>query len=454
MAPPGDPTMTQLILKINPEYDKILPHMTNEEYEALKQSIKEEGQHFPIIINADHEILDGHHRYRACLDLELEPDFEVKHFEDKLSERMFVIEANLRRRQLNPLDAAKLGVEIEKIEAEKAKQRLSDAGKTGMESRWKDNVVSNETTLNEKGKAMDLAAQKVNLSPTTYYRAKTILEKGTPELQEKIRKNETSIFDAFKQVQQQEHNTIPLKLQIPKTADNLKSELFPTNIWDLPQDRPEGYGSADFRGNCCPVIIDQCLRRYLMPFSPDMKILDPMAGSGTFIDVATALGFETNQIIAYDLTPRREDIQEQDTTSLPLQNKSVNLVFVHYPYWNMWEYSNNNNDFSNCTYTDFLKRVETSYKEYNRVLKEKGYLCVLIGNKRDSGIIDMESDLSLIGQRIFGFLWDKIITIVGDPAGHASSAHGNWGLVSARALKNKWTIQNYDTLLIFRKEAL
>lgn len=199
----GIRTMTQFVLKINPEYDKILPHMTNEEYESLKQSIKVEGQHFPIIINSDYEILDGHHRNRACLDLELEPDFEVKHFEDKLSERMFVIEANLRRRQLNPLDAVKLGVEIEKIEAERAKQRQGQ--RTDLQ---KETLCSIEPNV-DNGRARDLAAQKVNLSPTTYYRAKTVLEKGTPELQEKVRKGKTSIAHAYNVITTQENHKNP-----------------------------------------------------------------------------------------------------------------------------------------------------------------------------------------------------------------------------------------------------
>lgn len=443
--------MLEQTLKINREYQKIVPPLSQVEYDSLKESIKTDGQFFPIITNSNLYILDGHHRNQICLELGIEPDFETRHFDDELSEKMFVIESNLRRRQLNPLDAAKLGIEIEKIESERAKQRLSEAGKIGREIQL--GIVSNETTPESNGKAMDFAAQKVNLSPTTYYRAKTVLEKGSNELQEKVRKNETSIFEAFKQVQQKEHNTIPLKLQIPKTADNLRQELFETNIWVLPNDRPEGYGSADFRGNCDPTIIDQCLRRYLMPFSSDMKILDPMAGSGTFIDVATSLGFDKNQIIAYDLTARREDIQIQDTTCLQLENSSVNLVFCHYPYWDMWKYSEDPRDLSNCSYPEFLKKVEKSFNEFSRVLTSEGYICILIGNKRESGVIDMEADLSLIGQRVFGSLWDKIITIVGDPASHASSAHGNWGLVTARALKNKWTIQNYDTLLVFRKEA-
>ncbi|MFA5365596.1 MAG: ParB N-terminal domain-containing protein [Candidatus Bathyarchaeia archaeon] len=443
--------MTQtLLLKINPEYESLLPPLEKEEYEALKRSIQIDGQHFPITVNADMEVLDGHNRYKVCQELEIEPDFEVKQFEDKLSERMFVVEANLRRRQLNPLDAARLGMEVEKIEAERAKQRQG-ARTDLMEETFP--PIEGKVESKHENESVYKAAKTVGLSPTTYYRAKTILEKASPELQEKVRKNETSIFEAFKQVQQKEHNTIPLKLQIPKTADNLPQELFPTNVWQLSERRPEGYGSADFRGNCCPTIIDQCLRRYLMPFTLDQKILDPMSGSGTFIDVAVSLGFNKNQITAYDLTPRRDDIQAYDTTKLPLENDVVDLIFCHYPYWDMWRYSDNPQDLSNCEYPEFLNRVEKSFTEFKRVLKPSGYLCVLIGNKRESGVIDMEADISLIGQNVFASLWDKIITIVGDAAGHASSAHGNWGLVSARALKNKWTIQNYDTLLVFRKVA-
>ena len=66
------------------------------------------------------------------------------------------------------------------IEAERAKQRQQIAGETFGRGK-NDSLVSNETILSQ-GKAMDFAAHKVGLSPTTYYRAKTILEKASPEV--------------------------------------------------------------------------------------------------------------------------------------------------------------------------------------------------------------------------------------------------------------------------------
>ena len=78
---------TQMSLRLNPEYDKLLPHMSEEEFVELKKSIENEGQHYPIIVNQDLVVLDGHHRFRACTELGIEPDFEVKHFDDKLLEK-------------------------------------------------------------------------------------------------------------------------------------------------------------------------------------------------------------------------------------------------------------------------------------------------------------------------------------------------------------------------------
>ncbi len=56
-------------LRINLVYEKLLPKMTEEEFAQLKISIQEEGQHYPIIANEDLEVLDGHHRFRACTEL-------------------------------------------------------------------------------------------------------------------------------------------------------------------------------------------------------------------------------------------------------------------------------------------------------------------------------------------------------------------------------------------------
>src|SRR5271169_152897 len=116
-------TAMHMSLRLNPEYEKLLPKMSEEEFAELKASIQEEGQHYPIIVNEDLEVLDGHHRFRACTELGIEPDFEVRKFDDKLLEKKFVIEANLRRRHLNNFQLVELAVPLLEIEKALAKKR-------------------------------------------------------------------------------------------------------------------------------------------------------------------------------------------------------------------------------------------------------------------------------------------------------------------------------------------
>lgn len=198
-----------MLLKINPEYESLVPPLSQAEYNALKDSIKTEGQQLPIIVNAGMEILDGHHRNKACLELSIEPDFEIKHFDDELSERLFVVEANLRRRQLNALDAVALSLEAERIIGERAKQKLSIAGKT-FGSGKENSLCSNEQTLfKEPIHAREIAAKKAGISETTFHRAKTVLEKGSPELQQRVREGKTSIAHAYNVITTKENHTNP-----------------------------------------------------------------------------------------------------------------------------------------------------------------------------------------------------------------------------------------------------
>ena len=118
-------------LRLNPEYSGFLPKMSDEEFAELKASIKAEGQHYPIIVNEDLEVLDGHHRYQACIELGIEPDFEVRRFDDKLLEKKFVIEANLRRRHLNNFQLVELAVPLLEIEKALAKKRKAKGSEDG-----------------------------------------------------------------------------------------------------------------------------------------------------------------------------------------------------------------------------------------------------------------------------------------------------------------------------------
>jgi ParB-like chromosome segregation protein Spo0J len=190
-------------LRFNPEYIRLLPKMSEEEFAELKASIKTEGQHYPIIVNEDLEVLDGHHRYRACTELGIEPDFEVRRFEDKLLEKKFVIEANLRRRHLNNFQLVELAVPLLEIEKALAKKRQAIGGKEGRNFQL--DLALDGTEPGFKAKATEVVARKAGVSTRTLERGKKIIETASEDDKQKLREGKASITKVYSEIKSSEN---------------------------------------------------------------------------------------------------------------------------------------------------------------------------------------------------------------------------------------------------------
>jgi adenine-specific DNA-methyltransferase len=108
-----------------------------------------------------------------------------------------------------------------------------------------------------------------------------------------------------------------------------------TTLWDYPsQHYGEGeQGSASFRGATPSYVPWNVVKR----FSQEGEtVLDPFAGSGTTLDVCKDLG---RKALGFDVAPARADIGNADARSLPLKQKSVDLVFFDPPYADNLDYS-------------------------------------------------------------------------------------------------------------------
>jgi len=232
-------------LRINLEYEKLLPRMSDEEYEELKASIKSEGQHYPIVANEDLEVLDGHHRFKACIDLGIEPDFEVRKFDNKLIEKKFVIEANLRRRHLNSFQLIELGAPLLEIERALAKKRQSEGGTIGRNLQL--GVAPDDAKPISKKKAADVVAKKIGVSTRTFERGMKILNEGSEESKQRLREGKVSISRIYGEIvtpktkieEKPEHfdGMIELKSsdQIDRKLENLK--LLSNILQDLQEKR-------------------------------------------------------------------------------------------------------------------------------------------------------------------------------------------------------------------------
>src|ERR671910_457910 len=180
-------------VKINPEYASLVSELSVEEYKSLKQSIKKEnGLYIPIIVNKNGIILDGHHRYKACQELGIEPKILVREFEDKLEEQLFVIDCNLIRRQLNNFQRTDLALKSKPILEAIVRRNESLGGKGGR-------------NLTPLGRIDERIGERAGVSRDTVRKVEKILENEksitADKVKQDLRLGKVSINEAYKIVE-------------------------------------------------------------------------------------------------------------------------------------------------------------------------------------------------------------------------------------------------------------
>ncbi len=149
-----------------------------------------------------------------------------------------------------------------------------------------------------------------------------------------------------------------------RTISEIKEEkpiLEATTLWDYPR---QSYGRTPKGSNKYPgvtpaFIIWNLIQRYTE--SGDL-VLDPMAGSGTTLDVCNEEG---RRYICYDIAPTRPEIMQNDSRRIPLEDNSVDMIFADSPYGDNIRY----NDHPDCI-GKISSETETFYEELEKVMKE------------------------------------------------------------------------------------
>jgi predicted oxidoreductase (fatty acid repression mutant protein) len=170
------------------------PDLNDEEFQALKESIKNNGQREKIV-TFEGKILDGWHRHKACIELGIDPKFGV--FTGNVID--FVLDKNLLRRHLTP--------------SQRAMALATCNAWRGIGSNQHDQLSHQyDTSLSVRE-----LAKKAKVSKVTAQRAKVISVRGNKELQQRVRDGSLSLGKAIHKLE-------------PKGTSNKKQKPFVKSV--------------------------------------------------------------------------------------------------------------------------------------------------------------------------------------------------------------------------------
>ncbi len=158
-----------------------------------------------------------------------------------------------------------------------------------------------------------------------------------------------------------------------------KPILESTTLWDFPT---QSYGKTKkgnnkYAGVTPAFIIWNLVQRYTQPGD---LVVDPMAGSGTTVDVCNEEG---RRVVGLDLGPAHPEVLQHDARHIPIRDESVDLVFIDSPYSDNEKYSDHPACIGKISAEEerFFDELEKVTQEAYRILKPGKVLAWLIGDQ-------------------------------------------------------------------------
>jgi ParB-like chromosome segregation protein Spo0J len=182
---------------------KLFPPMSEADYSRLRDSIRERGQEVPAWTFRG-ELIDGVHRERACQ--ETGQTFRTKEWDGQGSLAAFVVAMNRDRRHLTVSQLGTVGVDLEVVLAEEAKERQREGGGDRTSAAGKKRGKALPAGLPEalghtNGEAREQAAALVGVSARTVQDAKAVKE-ADPELFEQVKAGKVTVNAAAREVRE------------------------------------------------------------------------------------------------------------------------------------------------------------------------------------------------------------------------------------------------------------
>jgi DNA modification methylase len=223
-----------------------------------------------------------------------------------------------------------------------------------------------------------------------------------------------------------------------------KPRLESTTLWDYPR---QSYGKTPkgdnkYAGVTPAFAIYNMVKRYT---EPGDLVLDPMAGSGTTLDVCAEEG---RRCKAFDVSPVRPEIAQNDARKIPLPDESVDMVFIDSPYGDNIDYNDQPANLGRISAEtdEFYDELEKVMIECKRVMKPDKVIGWVIGDQW------VKKKFTPVGFLVYERLarhFEPVDIISLVRRGQTS----NTGIWHSRALRFNFYLRGFKYLFIMRKSA-
>ncbi len=182
-----------MTIKIDKEFEQLLPPLSEGDLEALEESLLEEGCRDPLIL-WNGIVVDGHNRYRLCTKHSLPFKTVEREFKDRDDAKLWILKNQLARRNVSDFQRIEIVSKIKPLIAARAKER-QESGKgadgSGGRGKRKNLCQKSDKGFDTKKEAAALAG----VSHDTFHKGETILksDKVDQETKDKLRRGEKGV---------------------------------------------------------------------------------------------------------------------------------------------------------------------------------------------------------------------------------------------------------------------
>ncbi len=258
-------------MRIYHEYSKLFPLIEGKEFQLLKNDIEINGLNEPVCLDKEGKIIDGRNRYRACIELGVEPKY-ITYTGNNILE--LIISKNLMRRHLNESQRAVVA------------SKLANMPK---------HLHKNDTQICV---SQPEAAKMLNVSPRLLQNVKEI-ERMSPELIQQIESGEKNVTQVFREVKRD-----AVKRQVVEFPSDKYRVLYADPPWEYNDECNDGaVQSGGSKGHYPTMTLSELCLLPIHDISDDNSVLFLWATSPMLpeaLQVAKSWGFTYKSSFIWD----------------------------------------------------------------------------------------------------------------------------------------------------------